>query len=99
VHRFSCISVYKRPDDGSPLESKQEAVNKPIKLVLRVTALIHALCLWDFTQNAGNTERDVLTFLKLQNAHFDGTVNVVSTGKERSSEWRYAEACQVTGWS
>ena len=67
--------------------------------MLCVGDLMHVLYLWNFTQNTGNTEPDVFTFLKLQNAHFDGTVNIVGTGKERSSEWRYTEACQVTGWS
>jgi hypothetical protein len=37
----SCIKVYKRPEDGSYLESKYVAVNKVIKLVLCVTDLIH----------------------------------------------------------
>ena len=32
---FSCIKVYKRPDDGSQLQPKHVAVNKLIKLLLR----------------------------------------------------------------
>jgi len=67
--------------------------------MLCVADLMHVLYLWNFTQNTGNTERDVFTFLKLQNAHFDGTDKIVGSGKERSSEWRCAKAFHVTGWS
>jgi hypothetical protein len=75
------------------------AVNKPTKLVFCVADLIPVLYLWKLTQNTDNTERDIFTFLKFQNAHFDGTVKIVGTGKEGRTEWRYAEAFQVTGWS
>ena len=36
---FSCIKVYKKPDDGSKLEPKLVVVNQLIKLVFCVTDL------------------------------------------------------------
>jgi len=43
VHNISCIKVYKRTDNGSQLELKHVAMNKPIKLVFCVTDLKHTL--------------------------------------------------------
>jgi hypothetical protein len=43
IYRFSCIRVYKRPDDESQLEPKQVLVYQLIKLVLCMTDLIHML--------------------------------------------------------
>jgi 6-phosphogluconolactonase (cycloisomerase 2 family) len=43
VYHFSCIEVYKRPDDGLQLELKYVATNKQIKLVFCVADLKHTL--------------------------------------------------------
>ena len=43
VYYFSCIEVYKRRDDGSPLEPKHVAVNNLINLLSCVTDLLHVL--------------------------------------------------------
>ena len=52
VYNFSCIKVYKRPDNGSKLEPKHVVVNQSMKLVLCVTDLIHMLVMGhNFFQN------------------------------------------------
>jgi hypothetical protein len=43
LHIDSCIKAYERPGDGSKVEPKHEAVDKPTKLKLYATDLIHVI--------------------------------------------------------
>jgi len=66
TYSFSCIEVYKRPDDGLQLEPKHRTVKKLVTLVLCVTDLIRVLLIV-------NTNRDVSTQRWFVTAYFSST--------------------------